>query len=101
MAGNNNPKDKNKYKRLCQLVKGIIDQWDPVGLLPICPPDEYDMEIESIVAIVARDIDMDTLASEIQAVFLEAFGADAFNKDINECLVIAEKLKQQYISHLA
>ncbi len=89
------PDNKKQHRQLIQITKVIIDQWDPIGLLEFCPPDEYDMEIESIAAIFVKNIDMDTLATGIQAVFLEAFGADTFKKDINECLVIAEKLEQQ------
>lgn len=86
---------KKKYKRLIQLVKEIIDQWDPIGLLLFCPPDEYDMEIECIAAIATKDIDVGTLALEIQAIFQKYFGSDTFRNDYDECLKTAIILKQK------
>ncbi len=47
-----------------------------IELLPFYQPDEYDMEIECIATLVTKDIDTDTLAVEIQAVFQKYFGSD-------------------------
>jgi len=91
----NNKAKLKKYTKLIQLVKDIIDQWDPIELLPFCPPDEYDMEIECIATLAAKDIDTDTLAVEIQAVFQKYFGSDTFTKEFDECLNIAKTLKQK------
>lgn len=35
----------NKYL----IIKEVIDNWDPINLLPHAPDDEYDPEIKAIV----------------------------------------------------
>jgi hypothetical protein len=58
--------NNNDYKNKMQIIKEVIDQWDPIGLLSFCPQDEYEMEIGSITAYAAKEIDINTLAIEIQ-----------------------------------
>lgn len=96
MKSNTSSEMKKKYKKVMQLVKEVVDQWDPIGLLAFgCPPDEYNMEIECIVGIVAKDIDVDTLAVQINAIFQKFFGSDTFKRDFDECLKIAKTLNRK------
>lgn len=60
----------NKYN----VVKDVIDKWDPIGLLELgCPDDEYDPEIQDIVVILDNTYSINDLALEIQKVFIKWF----------------------------
>ena len=87
--------NKKQYRQLIQITKEIIDQWDPIGLLEFCPSNEYDMEIESIAAVITKNIDADTLASKIMHIFQDYFGSDAFSGNHDECLKISNSLIQK------
>ncbi len=89
---------KTKYNRMVQLVKEVVDQWDPIELLAFCPPDEYDMEVKSICAMIREDMDEDELARTIQKIFIEYFGSDTFDKNIHDCRVVAKTLKDKLSS---
>jgi hypothetical protein len=43
---------KDKYNETFKVVKKIVNEWNPVGLLPSAPEDEYELEIARIVALV-------------------------------------------------
>ncbi|QHJ70909.1 DUF1871 family protein [Planococcus halotolerans] len=56
------------------IVKSIIDDWDPIGLLDLgCPEDEYDPEIRDIVALLPHVKSVDELALRIRQVFIKWF----------------------------
>jgi len=63
----------NKYV----LVKEVIDEWDPIGLLGMgCPDDEYDPEIGDIVRLLSNIKSVDELAGGINKVFIKWFDED-------------------------
>lgn len=77
------------------IVKFIIDKWDPVDLLIThAPSDEYDRESQKVFGRIVsiQDISIDEFAMELFTIFTEAFGPDVFTKKINECRVIAERI---------
>lgn len=56
------------------IVKSVIDEWDPIGLLYLgCPEDEYDPEIKDIVALLSNATSVDELALIIREVFIKWF----------------------------
>lgn len=56
------------------LVKKIIDEWDPIGLLHLgCPNDEYDPEIDDIVKLLPQVNSVNELALGIRQVFIKWF----------------------------
>lgn len=60
--------------RLRAVVKEAIDQADPIGLLEIgCPGDEYDPEIDRVLAHVLEYSDPGGLGERIHQVFIEMF----------------------------
>lgn len=71
-------------------VKKIIDEWDPIGLFPGAPDDEYWTEIEEIEQLVSATDDLDELAEGIYAVFVKEFGDDVFKRRKSECKRIAQ-----------
>ncbi|WP_409274603.1 DUF1871 family protein [Neobacillus sp. SCS-31] len=72
------------------LVKEVIDEWDPIGLLGMgCPDDEYDPEIKDIVKRLSNSNSVDVLTKEIQEVFIKWFGEHLSTRD---CLSAAQKI---------
>lgn len=75
-------------------VKEIIDAWDPIGLFPGAPDNEYWTEINSISYLVNSTDDLVKLSEGIYAVFIREFD-DAFKKSIADCELIAQMLLSQ------
>lgn len=71
------------------LVKSIIDEWDPIGLLDFCPEDEYTPEIKDIVALLPNVKSVDELALKIRQVFIKWF--EIF-LSIEKCYPVALKV---------
>lgn len=69
-------------------VKKIIDQWDPIGLFPHSPDDEYQFEILEIEKLISEPKDSETLAKEIYCIFKKAFDS-VFDKTLEQCLEIS------------
>ena len=76
-----------------EIVKSIIDEWDPIGLLAThVPADEYIFEIEQISDIAVNTNDVDKLASGIYQTFIEAFSDTVFNSSYKNRLDVARRL---------
>ena len=73
-------------------ITKIINNWDPIDLLPFCPEDEYEQEIKMVKAYLNESITVDKLAERIFYVFSSQFGDDVFLKDIEECRRIARQI---------
>lgn len=82
---------------LYDTVKKVIDNWDPIGLLPYAPKDEYDDESSAICEFIEEmklkgEIDEQELAHKIYNVFSTNFGNDIFKSKFDECLDTALKI---------
>lgn len=78
-----------------EIVKQVIDEWDPIGLLSIhSPKDEYDIETEKIVEQIniLKPNDVADLSKIISGVFIEMFDEELFDKSYNECEIISNKI---------
>ena len=73
-------------------IKEIIDAWDPIGLFPFCPDDEYHSEISQIKTFLSEPKSEKDLGEYIFALFTESFGADAFQRSMIECCIIAREI---------
>ena len=76
---------KNGYKK-------IINDWDPIGLMPFAPDDEYHFEIEKIKQLISSSKSIDDLTDGIYEVFTKSFGKEIFNKSKSDCKAIAQIL---------
>lgn len=75
----------------------IVNQWDPIGLFPLCPRDEYFPEIEKIQNVMHTIISKEVLGKEIFQIFSSAFN-ESFTKSEQECILIADKIIRNCIS---
>lgn len=85
---------KRKYIRRFRTVQEVINQWDPVGLLPgdAAPFDEYELEIAQIVALLGKNPnDVHKTAEGIYKVFIKWFGEDNC-PPIEECQRLATEI---------
>lgn len=83
---------KEKYNVTFNIVKKIVDEWDPIGLLPFAPEDEYEMEIAGIVTLLNK-VDSDEILSDgIGRIFKKSFG-ESLSKE--ECFSVAKKILQE------
>lgn len=77
---------------MLQKVEEVINEWDPINLLPLFPPDEYKKEIFMIANFIEQSKDVDKIAEYIFNLFTENFGNNVFNKGTDECKKIASLL---------
>ena len=73
-------------------INVIIDEWDPIGLFPFAPKDEYLDESQEICNEYKNGMGTKELAHVIYQVFLNSFGLNTFTKPISECEEVAEKI---------
>ena len=73
-------------------IKAVIDDWDPIGLLSHAPSDEYHSEIKEIENCISSIAGQVELATEIYNIFIRSFGCDIFQKTLDECTQIANKI---------
>ncbi|WP_068504930.1 DUF1871 family protein [Paenibacillus kribbensis] len=66
----------------------IINEWNPIEIYPLIE-DEYYSEIRKIYEIKTNSVE--ELAEQMHVVFAQAFKKE-FNKSIEECRWIAEKI---------
>ena len=81
-----------------EIIEEIINRWDPLGLLPYSPKDEYGKEIAGICEALESTRDVGVLGANIHQIFIDGFGKDIFNNDIDECMVIAESILERILA---
>lgn len=74
------------------IVSEIINEWDPIGLFPYAPKDEYEVEIFQIQQVLNITTDKQILANKIMEIFIKRFGNDVFTNSYDDCLEVAEEI---------
>ncbi|MFF5994521.1 DUF1871 family protein [Lysinibacillus sp. KU-BSD001] len=74
-----------------QIVKEVIDDWDPKRFLHHTPDDEYHPEIRDIVALLPTATSIEQLAVVIHEVFVKMLSVDEVYS-IQNCYPIASKI---------
>lgn len=77
---------------LYQQVEKVINEWDPIGLFPLFPPNEYEKEISLVCRCMESSASLNEVAECIYQIFTEHFGSNVFEKDKDECKKIASLL---------
>jgi hypothetical protein len=72
-----------------KIVKKAIDEFNPYGLLPEAPNDEFDSESREIAGKINVNSTVEEIAKIISKVFSRAFN-EKF--DIKDCMSTAEKV---------
>lgn len=78
-----------------QIVKEVIDEWNPVDLLSHTPEDEYEPEIRDIVSRLPTVNFVDELAAVIHEIFIKWFGENSIIAEeysIKKCYPLALKI---------
>lgn len=80
-----------------QKILEIINEWDPIGLFPLAPKDEYIREIEIIENIISKKPEISTkqLAYELHSMFIERFGNEVYVHGIGDCEEIAKTILEK------
>ncbi len=72
-------------------VKREIDKWNPYGLLPEAPHDEFDPESGMVARMIRYNYSVEKIARAVSKVFSEAFEPQYFTVD--SCMDVAAKIK--------
>ncbi len=75
--------------RMKNLVRQVIHKWNPYGLLPHAPDDEFDSEITKAIEALQQASTLEEFAGSIQKIFSESFG-ESFKYE--ECLAVATQI---------
>ena len=84
-------------------IAEIINSWDPLGLFPAAPKDEYHSEVSEVLrrfeglSSNREKINSAIFGESIHVTFQWAFG-DVFTKSIEECEKIARKILEAIAS---
>lgn len=84
-------RSRAEYDRAFDVVRRVIHQWDPYGLLAGgATPDEWDQEIASLVAVVPTIRSADDAISAVSRVFSKAFSKEGFG--LTDCANVGRRL---------
>ena len=81
-----------------KIVKKEVDKWNPYGLLPDAPRNEFDGESESVARLIRYDSSLESIARAVSKVFSDAFEEQYFT--VEKCMDIAEQIKKALIEEL-
>ncbi|MEO3948075.1 DUF1871 family protein [Gorillibacterium sp. CAU 1737] len=68
-------------------VRQVIHEWNPFGLLPDAPDNEFDSEIEKVTRSLQEVSTVEDFATCIQKIFSSSFG-EPF--EYKRCLAVAK-----------
>ncbi|WP_167549557.1 GNAT family N-acetyltransferase [Paenibacillus borealis] len=80
------------------IVRQVIHEWNPYGLLPEAPIDEFDSEIEEVLLSLTHASTVEELARSIQEIFSSSFG-EPFGYE--GCFNTAKKIWEHSVEDLS
>lgn len=80
-----------KLQYLLSAIKTAIDEWNPYGLLPDAPNDEFDGESRMIAAEIKYDDTVDKIAEVVSKIFSQQFEPQYFH--VEDCHDVAAKIR--------
>jgi hypothetical protein len=91
-------KTKAEYRSALSVVRTVIHQWDPYGLLAEgAPRDEFDREIASVVSQISRIKSSKDASRVVSRVFSSSFERNLFRPD--HCAEVGENLYAALKAH--
>jgi hypothetical protein len=89
---------KTRLRLIQEVVKSVIDRWDPYGLLAHgAPADEFDSEIAAVARQVDRITEPKDAACVISRVFSSAFQPEGFEPE--RCTEVGQALFEALEEH--
>lgn len=83
-------RSKGKYKELYQAIDEILwTDWDPIGVNEIAPRDEYQSYTPTILNLIIKEADTETIAKKLFEIETQTMGVVG---DINRCRNMADKI---------
>jgi hypothetical protein len=76
--------------QIYEIVKAEIDKWNPYGLLPDAPHDEFNSESEDIARHLWYDSAVEKITGTISGVFSRAFEPENFTPE--DCRGVADNI---------
>lgn len=77
---------------MLEIIKKVINEWDPIGLMEFAPQDEYDDECLLIFQEFSKN--QESLGKVIYDTFNKSFG-EAFQDNLTNCIKIAEEIEKK------
>lgn len=76
------------------IICKIINEWDPVGIKPLTPDDEYIVEVSEIESVISKDMNISekSLSEIISTIFIKNFGKEVFVSSSKDVEKIALKI---------
>jgi hypothetical protein len=74
-----------------EIVKNVIDEWNPYKMLPDAPKDEFYLESREIADKISENLSKTEISEIIAEVFYKGFGEDD-EFTVDSCMDTAEKI---------
>ena len=78
-----------KDDNIKSVVREVINSWNPYGLLPHAPDNEFESEIEEVAESIKDANCIDDLGHSIQMIFERSFGEPFI---FESCLKVADQI---------
>jgi hypothetical protein len=82
-------------ERIVHIVKESVDHWNPYGLLPDIPNDEFNSESRSIALKIDLDSTVEEIAIIVSKVFSSSFEVKYFHKE--DCMEVAQIIHDELL----
>ena len=79
------------HYHIFKAVQREVNKWNPYGLLPDAPPDEFNFESESIARKINYESSAEQIAKIVSRVFSEAFEPQYFT--VEKCMNVASGIR--------
>jgi hypothetical protein len=67
---------KINYKKMFSKVRAIVNHYDPMGLVPPAPEDEYDYQVNKIMLLLSTTDSLDQVVFGIREIIGDFFGRE-------------------------
>lgn len=92
IAAEKRKEDLGDRYQIFRIIKAEINRWNPHGLLPDAPHDEFNGESEELSRYIRFDASVEQIARSVSKVFSRAFEAPGFMPE--DCMGVANEIKK-------
>lgn len=71
-----------------------MNKWDPIGVIPYAPDNEYEIEVIEILNFIESNdiISTELLASKIECIFKDRINCEGINIEYSKCYEVASEI---------